>query len=142
MNVHVRSFNPLSRLHLSFFFFIKMSWAGSMDLKHCLLDLKSSTIVSSSKVQHAAKVSLDYAHEYKFVVHAIENFIWKNTVEFRFAGFCVLDSIVRQSHGKNKEKDVFAPRFSKRMKQTLCAMKETSVRDQVCIECILVLLGV
>lgn len=68
---------------------------------------------------------------YKHVVQSVEKFILKCKPEYKIPGLYVIDSIVRQSrHQFGPEKDVFAPRFARNIKQTFANLFRCSPEDK------------
>ncbi|XP_018497118.1 protein SCAF8 [Galendromus occidentalis] len=75
--------------------------------------------VSKAKMTDITKRAMKGVKLYKHVVHTVEKFIHKCKPEYKVPGLYVIDSIVRQSrHQFGSEKDVFAPRFQKNIKNT------------------------
>lgn len=68
---------------------------------------------------------------YKHVVQSVEKFILKCKPEYKVPGLYVIDSIVRQSrHQYGPEKDVFAPRFARNMKETFANLFRCAPEDK------------
>lgn len=68
---------------------------------------------------------------YKHVVQSVEKFILKCKPEYKVPGLYVIDSIVRQSrHQFGPEKDVFAPRFARNMKETFANLFRCAPEDK------------
>lgn len=68
---------------------------------------------------------------YKHVVQSVEKFILKCKPEYKVPGLYVIDSIVRQSrHQFGAEKDVFAPRFARNIKQTFANLFRCASDDK------------
>lgn len=68
---------------------------------------------------------------YKHVVQSVEKFILKCKPEYKVPGLYVIDSIVRQSrHQFGPEKDVFAPRFARNMKDTFANLFRCAPEDK------------
>lgn len=68
---------------------------------------------------------------YKHVVQSVEKFILKCKPEYKIPGLYVIDSIVRQSrHQFGIEKDVFAPRFARNIKETFANLFRCPAEDK------------
>lgn len=68
---------------------------------------------------------------YKHVVQSVEKFILKCKPEYKIPGLYVIDSIVRQSrHQYGPDKDVFAPRFARNMKETFANLFRCAPEDK------------
>lgn len=68
---------------------------------------------------------------YKHVVQSVEKFILKCKPEYKVPGLYVIDSIVRQSrHQFGPEKDVFAPRFARNIKETFANLFRCAPDDK------------
>lgn len=68
---------------------------------------------------------------YKHVVQSVEKFILKCKPEYKVPGLYVIDSIVRQSrHQFGPEKDVFAPRFARNVKETFANLFRCAPEDK------------
>lgn len=68
---------------------------------------------------------------YKHVVQSVEKFILKCKPEYKVPGLYVIDSIVRQSrHQFGAEKDVFAPRFARNIKETFANLFRCASEDK------------
>ncbi|XP_068911479.1 SR-related and CTD-associated factor 8 isoform X3 [Tenebrio molitor] len=75
--------------------------------------------ISKAKMTAITRGAIKAIKFYKHVVQSVEKFILKCKPEYKVPGLYVIDSIVRQSrHQFGADKDVFAPRFAKNMRQT------------------------
>ncbi|KAJ3640855.1 hypothetical protein Zmor_027391 [Zophobas morio] len=75
--------------------------------------------ISKAKMTAITRGAIKAIKFYKHVVQSVEKFILKCKPEYKVPGLYVIDSIVRQSrHQFGPDKDVFAPRFAKNMRQT------------------------
>ncbi|XP_044262188.1 SR-related and CTD-associated factor 8 [Tribolium madens] len=88
--------------------------------------------ISKAKMTAITRGAIKAIKFYKHVVQSVEKFILKCKPEYKVPGLYVIDSIVRQSrHQFGADKDVFAPRFAKNMRQTfinlfLCPAEDKS----------------
>ncbi|XP_022181871.1 homeobox protein 2 isoform X3 [Myzus persicae] len=75
--------------------------------------------ISKAKMTAITRNAIKAIKLYKHVVQCVEKFIQKCKPEYKIPGLYVIDSIVRQSrHQFGNDKDVFAPRFARNLKQT------------------------
>ncbi|OQV20086.1 putative Protein SCAF8 [Hypsibius exemplaris] len=75
----------------------------------------SKTPVSKSKIQAITEAAIKAQKYYKHVVMHIEGFIRKSSAKHKLPGIYVIDSILRISRRKGKERDVFSVRFAKNL---------------------------
>lgn len=87
--------------------------------------------ISKAKMASITRAAMKAIKFYKHVVQSVEKFILKCKPEYKIPGLYVIDSIVRQSrHQFGPEKDVFAPRFARNIKQTFANLFRCSPEDK------------
>ena len=90
--------------------------------------------ISKAKMTAITRGAIKAIKFYKHVVQSVEKFILKCKPEYKVPGLYVIDSIVRQSrHQFGPDKDVFAPRFAKNMRQTFVNLFLCPADDKVII---------
>lgn len=88
--------------------------------------------ISKAKMTAITRGAIKAIKFYKHVVQSVEKFILKCKPEYKVPGLYVIDSIVRQSrHQFGADKDVFAPRFAKNMRQTFINLFVCPGEDKV-----------
>lgn len=103
-------------------------WAGEEELQKSLQELCGQGSVSTVKVKHVVTTANKYFSDFKMVVYEIEKFVKKANSEDKLAGIYVIDALCRQH---SKEKDVFAKRFSIRLKETFDYLRKLPSKDKV-----------
>ncbi|XP_055855720.1 SR-related and CTD-associated factor 4 isoform X2 [Episyrphus balteatus] len=92
---------------------------------------ESKPPISKAKMAAITKAAMRAIKFYKHVVQSVEKFILKCKPEYKVPGLYVIDSIVRQSrHQFGVEKDVFAPRFARNMKDTFANLFRCAPDDK------------
>lgn len=87
--------------------------------------------ISKAKMASITRSAMKAIKFYKHVVQSVEKFILKCKPEYKVPGLYVIDSIVRQSrHQFGPEKDVFAPRFARNMKETFANLFRCAPEDK------------
>ncbi|XP_075169592.1 insulator su(Hw) mRNA adaptor isoform X2 [Haematobia irritans] len=87
--------------------------------------------ISKAKMAAITRSAMKAIKFYKHVVQSVEKFILKCKPEYKVPGLYVIDSIVRQSrHQFGPEKDVFAPRFARNMKETFANLFRCAPEDK------------
>ncbi|XP_037953014.1 SR-related and CTD-associated factor 4 isoform X2 [Teleopsis dalmanni] len=87
--------------------------------------------ISKAKMAAITKSAMRAIKFYKHVVQSVEKFILKCRPEYKVPGLYVIDSIVRQSrHQYGPEKDVFAPRFARNIKETFANLFRCAPEDK------------
>ena len=86
--------------------------------------------VSSRKVQSVTKLALKYAKYHKLVVYAVEKTIHKAKSDFKLPLLYMIDSILKHSKAKLKEKDVYGPRFGQNLARTFASLLKCSSEHQ------------
>uniref|UniRef100_A0A1A9WBX4 RRM domain-containing protein n=1 Tax=Glossina brevipalpis TaxID=37001 RepID=A0A1A9WBX4_9MUSC len=87
--------------------------------------------ISKAKMAGITKAAMRAIKFYKHVVQSVEKFILKCKPEYKVPGLYVIDSIVRQSrHQFGAEKDVFAPRFARNIKETFANLFRCAPEDK------------
>uniref|UniRef100_A0A1A9ZJG2 RRM domain-containing protein n=1 Tax=Glossina pallidipes TaxID=7398 RepID=A0A1A9ZJG2_GLOPL len=87
--------------------------------------------ISKAKMAGITKAAMRAIKFYKHVVQSVEKFILKCKPEYKVPGLYVIDSIVRQSrHQFGAEKDVFAPRFARNIKETFANLFRCASEDK------------
>uniref|UniRef100_A0A183CII6 CID domain-containing protein n=1 Tax=Globodera pallida TaxID=36090 RepID=A0A183CII6_GLOPA len=76
-------------------------------------------LVSKQKVLEITKAAMNGVRYFKHVVFIIERYLAKCRQEFKVPALYVMDSILRQAKKQYKHKDVFAPRFSINLSNTV-----------------------
>ncbi|ETV65054.1 hypothetical protein H257_18140 [Aphanomyces astaci] len=101
------------------------SWKGEEELKGALSSLATAKGVSANRIKGATVACMKWSKEYKRVVHAVENVMWKADVEHRLAYMYLIDALIRASQTKfGDDKDHFAKRFGLHMHHTLSACRK------------------
>lgn len=110
-----------NRLFIVYSFFLQLS---------SLYEVKPP--ISKAKMTAITRGAIKAIKFYKHVVQSVEKFILKCKSEYKVPGLYVIDSIVRQSrHQFGPDKDVFAPRFAKNMRQTFINLFSCPAEDKV-----------
>ncbi|XP_059226600.1 SR-related and CTD-associated factor 4 isoform X2 [Stomoxys calcitrans] len=92
---------------------------------------ESKPPISKAKMAAITRSAMKAIKFYKHVVQSVEKFILKCKPEYKVPGLYVIDSIVRQSrHQFGPEKDVFAPRFARNMKETFANLFRCAPEDK------------
>ncbi|XP_065370350.1 SR-related and CTD-associated factor 4 isoform X2 [Calliphora vicina] len=92
---------------------------------------ESKPPISKAKMAAITRAAMRAIKFYKHVVQSVEKFILKCKPEYKVPGLYVIDSIVRQSrHQYGPEKDVFAPRFARNMKDTFANLFRCAPEDK------------
>ncbi|TMW48093.1 hypothetical protein DOY81_006833 [Sarcophaga bullata] len=92
---------------------------------------ESKPPISKAKMAAITRAAMRAIKFYKHVVQSVEKFILKCKPEYKVPGLYVIDSIVRQSrHQYGPEKDVFAPRFARNMKETFANLFRCAPEDK------------
>ncbi|DBA04945.1 TPA: hypothetical protein N0F65_006947 [Lagenidium giganteum] len=105
-------------------------WEGCAQLKKALEGLACAKGTSANRVKAVATTALQFAKDYKRVVHDVEVFLWKADAEHRLAGLYAMDAIMRQSQAKNGAKDQFVARFGLHLSHTISAVKKVPAEFQ------------
>ncbi|KAF0683069.1 Aste57867_24849 [Aphanomyces stellatus] len=100
-------------------------WKGEDEVKEALKSLASAKGISATRIKGASAVLMKWSKEYKRVVHAVENVMWRAESEFRLAYMYLIDALIRASMTKGSDdKGVFAKRFGLHLEQTLNACRK------------------
>ena len=92
---------------------------------------RSTTPIPRARIQLVASVAIKANKMYKHVVMYMEKYAEKIPAKYKLTALCVIDSIIRMSikdFGKNK--DVYAPRFKKKLKLIFQFLKNCKQRDK------------
>lgn len=117
---------------------VSFTVATSAPIKRCfqlssLYEVKPP--ISKAKMTAITRGAIKAIKFYKHVVQSVEKFILKCKPEYKVPGLYVIDSIVRQSrHQFGADKDVFAPRFAKNMRQTFINLFVCPAEDKVSLK--------
>ncbi|KAF0696651.1 Aste57867_12632 [Aphanomyces stellatus] len=101
------------------------AWKGEEEVGNALMSLASAKGISANRIKGAVTALMKWAKEYKRVVHAVENVMWKADVEHRLAYMYLIDALIRASQAKSgDDKDPFAKRFGQHLHHTLNACRK------------------
>lgn len=92
---------------------------------------RSKPPIPRARIQLVASVAIKANKMYKHVVMYLEKYAEKIPAKYKLTALCVIDSIIRMSikdFGKNK--DVYAPRFKKKLKFIFQFLKKCKQRDK------------
>ena len=103
-------------------------WAGEEELQKALQDLCGQSSVSSVKVKHVVSLANKFSNDFKMVVYEIEKFVKKANSDDKLGCIYVIDALCRQH---SKEKDIYAKRFSIRLKETFDYLRKLPSKDKV-----------
>ena len=107
-----------------------------MDLVHefktALKNLyKSTPPIPRFKIELVASVAIKANKMYKHVVMYLEKYAEKIPAKYKLTALCVIDSIIRQSRKEfGRHKDLYGPRFRKKLKFIFRFLKKCKQRDK------------
>ena len=92
---------------------------------------RSKPPIPRARIQLVASVAIKANKMYKHIVMYMEKYAEKIPAKYKLTALCVIDSIIRMSikdFGKNR--DVYAPRFKKKLKLIFQFLKKCKQRDK------------